>query len=409
MMTAFPVKIEFVVVIVLVGVAFFVDTTPLTGFAIFTALHENVIEGSYIIHFDHYDDDEEPDFECITQVKQELEDYGTVDFDFTGTRSTFSIYEGLLGVQLNGNRDLYWDVDLLDDQYSCVVAVEQDKYITVTTEFSGKSVYAPQVMLLPLYPHDVTVCLVDTGINADGRLPPLVYKKNIVDGSKNVKDTYKVKGHGTALAGLIASRDWFYPGLAPHAQLMGIKVFDHDDTTTSKRIIQGIKECYVNDKDIKADIMLLAVGDEQRYRDSCDDLAVAKAANTAVEHGVFVVTPAGNNQYHDGVNAPACASDVFTVGAVYGDGKHFEMSNCGDAVDVAAKGVDVMSMTHSSVLPLYTTFSGTSVAAAMVAGKSALVVSTYGQIEPSTVGSLVVERSYPVQGNSKCYGEGIIL
>ncbi len=168
----------------------------------------------------------------------------------------------------------------------------------------------------------VDVAIVDSGV---ARVPGLDDPARIVravdltpeadDPARALDDGF---GHGTHLAGLVAGGDagWNELGMAPGARLVSIKVATEDGSTDLATVIHGIQWAVRNSADAGYDVrvLLLAIGidDAPAYVD--DPLALA--VQRAWDEGITVVVAAGN-EGHDGgaVTSPATNPYVIAVGA----------------------------------------------------------------------------------------------
>lgn len=146
-------------------------------------------------------------------------------------------------------------------------------------------------------------------------------------------------GHGTWVAGLVASRDY---GVAKHAQVFALKVFRSDGTTDGASIIAAM-DYVVQDaatRDCPAGHvanMSLGGGFSQTSND---------AADAMVNAGVFVAVAAGNSNEDAAGTSPASAPLVCTVGATDQSDLRATFSSYGEVVDVFAPGVDLESTSY---------------------------------------------------------------
>ncbi|MDB4895723.1 MAG: peptidase and in kexin sedolisin, partial [Firmicutes bacterium] len=125
-------------------------------------------------------------------------------------------------------------------------------------------------------------------------------------------------GHGTHVAGIIAGRapSGRYYGVAPDAQVIGVKVADDQGSTTEGDLIQGMQ--WVYDNRVKYNIRVVNISltgtAEMSYLTSPLDAAVERLWRA----GIFVVVAAGNRG--DAANAvrfpPGNDGFALTVGAL---------------------------------------------------------------------------------------------
>lgn len=166
-------------------------------------------------------------------------------------------------------------------------------------------------------------------------------------------------GHGTHVAGSIAGETF---GVAKKAEIISVKVFGDDDSTTDI-IMDGfewaVEDIISNGREATSVInMSLGGGFSAAFN---------RAVDAATAQGVLSVVAAGN-EFTDASNvSPASADSALTVGAVDARNAKPGFSNYGAAVDIFAPGVEIESAWHTG--PSATFFAdGTSMAAPHVAG-----------------------------------------
>ena len=200
----------------------------------------------------------------------------------------------------------------------------------------------------------VLVAILDTGMYAhDSFARMTVSQLDLVGGADAVVTDYD--SHGTAVASVSAQ-------VAPASDILSIRVLDSEGLGDSYTVAQGI----VTAVDSGAAVINLSVGS---YSDSA---VLGEAVAYAVNQGVAVIAAAGN----DGSSAPsypAAYEGVVGVSAVDAEGQIAHFSNYGNAVDLAAPGVDVVAAWEDSAS---VAMSGTSAAAPFVTGAVAALLST---------------------------------
>ena len=236
--------------------------------------------------------------------------------------------------------------------------------------------------------------------------------------------------NGTPLAGIIAGkRDNGVggAGIAPNTTLFSVNANDSTGVMTTSRITEGIlkvsnlkftgdlkKKVYkygkLGDKS-RAQIILV---DAQLHAGSDFMRTAIKVAHD--EMNVTIIAPAGD--YDSEVQCfPAEYSQVISVAAVDSNGEKTARSSYGTHVDVAAPGYQIYAPSGrggvSDNTSEYTFVTGTSAAAAMVAGACALYMSTEGWVKPDTMKEALVNNVKPVttvseNGLGVTPGKGII-
>lgn len=272
----------------------------------------------------------------------------------------------------------------------------------------------------------IKVAIIDTGVDQHKDLPPLIVKRTILDGEvqDGVCDDNWL-GHGTHVAGIIAGCKH---GVAPKVDLMGYAVFPKDDeeAIAGSLDISTAIDFAVDDG---AHVINLSLGWEFQGN---VDVAVAESIDRAVEAGVIVIAATGNDSANC-VTFPANHEEVCAVGAVAARDK-FSVSSThryvesrvanidGDfvptfsnyeigQVQVAAPGLAIVSTTLTSG---YKSMSGTSMAAPVVSGLAARLLSDnpkllrlQGKTRVSTLLELLYNGCDDYELDSEYVGAGI--
>ena len=218
---------------------------------------------------------------------------------------------------------------------------------------------------------DVLVAVLDTGIDAghpalDGRsLPGWDY---VDDDASPTDETCGCDsdadgspdgavGHGTFVAGTISL-------VAPGASILPMRVLDGDGQGSLFAISQAI----VDAVDAGADVINLSLGTDDDLKSKVLD----ESLKYAEKAGALVVAAAGNAA-DDAKHYPASKDGVLSVAALDASSERLaDYSNYGDWVDVAVTGDQVIGPVPGGS---FVEWSGTSVAAPIVSGQFALVLS----------------------------------
>lgn len=215
----------------------------------------------------------------------------------------------------------------------------------------------------------IKVAVIDTGI--DKAHPDLLQNisggVNFVQSGRGARTTVDPaawnddNGHGTHVSGTIAAADNTIGvvGVAPNAQLFGVKVLNSAGSGYVSDIISGI-EWSVNNN---MQVINMSLGLTSHVQ------ALQDAVNAADNAGVVVVAAAGNsgdgNAATNNVNYPAKYNSTLAISATDSADRIATFSSDGIEVDIAAPGVNVYSTTRGGG---YGNMSGTSMAAPHVAG-----------------------------------------
>ncbi|QYN16602.1 S8 family peptidase [Amycolatopsis sp. DSM 110486] len=226
---------------------------------------------------------------------------------------------------------------------------------------------------------DVTVYVIDSGVDAkhpdfQGRVQP--GKDFLTTGA----DTSDTNGHGTRVAGIVAGRSY---GVAKAAQIFPVRVLDKDGGGSTDNIIAGIN--WVAQNAHQPAVAVLGIGGVAN-----EQLDNAVAGLAAV---MPTVVPAGEGGEDDSQVSPARVPAALTVAASDVQDQVANFSDFGTPVDLYAPGVDIPApIAGSSDVG---TLSGTSMAAAVVAGAAAVYRSLHPDAAPADVDKALVQAATP--------------
>lgn len=236
----------------------------------------------------------------------------------------------------------------------------------------------------------VTVAVLDTGVD-DHKSLRVWEHHNFTEDS----EPYDTVGHGTHVAGLIASRSPYRRGIAPGVKLLSYKVLGHSGFGSNSQVAKAV----VDAVKAGADIICMSLGGPVPSSE------LAEAVKFASSEEVIVICAAGNDA--GPVNYPAALPETIAVGAVDKEGRRCEFSCSGDEIVVAAPGQDVTSCWLNDG---FATLSGTSMAAPFVAGVVALYLSACRDRSCPGVRTALRETCTDVgaSGRDPEYGWGLI-
>ena len=215
---------------------------------------------------------------------------------------------------------------------------------------------------------------------------------------------YDDQGHGSHCAGTTAGTgapNYEHTGVAPQAQLVGVKVLDAGGSGSFAGVMMGME--WTVDKrhefNIRAASMSLG-GPGIIEMTAAEEESVARMANEMVRSGVALFIAAGNNGVSAQIGTPGSAEDVITVGALdKGDDPGIAIySSQGPTEEgrikpnLAFVGSSVMSVQYNSGTG-YTSMSGTSMATPGAAGVAALMYQANPELSPFDVRNIMQETS----------------
>jgi subtilisin family serine protease len=264
---------------------------------------------------------------------------------------------------------------------------------------AGSDIKAPDAWALHTGDPSVIVAVIDTGLDLAHRdlqenlwINPGEIPDNGADDDGNgyIDDVYgydfsdedadpsDYMGHGTHCAGIIAAcgnNGLDLSGVVWNAKLMALKMFP---LATDEAAFAAL----VYAADNGADVISCSWGPSGR---SPSSPLLEEAVEYAVSMGCIVVFSAGNDNDDVAYYSPANHPQTLAVAATDSRDRKASFSNYGQLIDIAAPGVDILSLrAQGTVLgPIYDDFtvvaSGTSMACPQVSGACALFLS----IDPS--------------------------
>ncbi len=266
-------------------------------------------------------------------------------------------------------------------------------------QYGPQRIRAPQAWDLSTGSNSVIIAVLDTGVDLDH--PDLAAKivpgYDFVNRDDNPQDD---QGHGTHVAGIaaaVSNNGEGVAGVSWGARIMPVKVLGSNGAGRYSAIVDGI----IFATDNGADVINLSLGAPFNSR------ALEDAVNYAVEHGVTVVTAAGNSGSNT-IDYPAAYENTIAVASTDSSDNRSRFSTYGDFVDLAAPGSDIGS---TGLDDTYIYNSGTSQAAPHVAGAAAVLIGYSSDFNTPERVRTALETTALDRGSSgwdQYYGHGII-
>ncbi|MDE0803737.1 MAG: S8 family serine peptidase, partial [Acidimicrobiales bacterium] len=290
---------------------------------------------------------------------------------------------------------------------------------TTDTGVTVKPVLGTSLHRQGLTGRGVGIAVIDSGVTA-----PDEFGERLIAGPDFTADVGTAAeavdrtGHGTHLAGLAAGSQ---VGVAPDSHVLSLKVAGEQSETDVEAVIAAIDFTVAHRHQLSIGVLLLAFGADRLPDGEHDPLAAA--VSRAWSSGIVVVTSAGNTGLEAPLSTPTHIDDVITVAAAErtDDGWAVcDFSTRGDASgrpDVAAPGKSLAgpiasgtsaedAPASSIVAPGFVKGSGSSQAAAVVAGAAALLLQADASLTPGEVKQILCTSA--VRIDDVAAGAGVI-
>lgn len=210
----------------------------------------------------------------------------------------------------------------------------------------------------------------------------------------NDSDPCDDRGHGTHCAGTIAAEGdngMDIAGVCFSARLMALKFLSSSGFGATSDAVTAFYYAVENGADVISNSW---GGGDYSY-------TLELAIDYAHSQGMIIVASAGND-YSTSPKYPAYYNHVISVAATNSNDEKVSFSNYGDWVDIAAPGVDILSLRAENTSPgivynNYTTIlSGTSMACPHVTGACALLLSANPRLTCDDVNDIVMSTVDPI-------------
>lgn len=269
-----------------------------------------------------------------------------------------------------------------------------------------------------------TIAVIDTGVAPhDDLTKPVNRIVDFKDFVNNKITPYDDNGHGTHVAGIIGSNGYSsrgrLAGVAPKANIVGIKALDENGGGSTSDIIAAIS--YVIENKDRLNIKLINLSLGTPATSSSDKDPLCKAVDRAIAEGIIVVTAAGNSGPNEKtILSPGISENVITVGAV-DDKRTVDISDDTIATfssrgptkeginkpDLVAPGVNIKSLSNTK-FDSYTSLSGTSMATPLVTGSIALLLNKNNKLTHHEVKRMLINSCIDIKTDLDSQGAGLL-
>jgi hypothetical protein len=273
----------------------------------------------------------------------------------------------------------------------------------------------------------VKIAVLDSGLDdSHSAFANIGYQESFIlpeYGYSSEEGIYDLHGHGTHVAG-IAVGGGSFPGIAPGSEVVNLKVADMFGSSSSSAVIAALDEAVEQN----VNVVSISLGFGLTSPWESEDI-LAQAVNTVVDHGITVVTAAGNEA--DGsipfmtINTPASAKKSLTVGASNGSNNVVYFSSQGPTYDfrpdpdIIAPGYQivgplasggVMDLAYNALVDVsisdYIILSGTSMATPVVSGAVALLLDQFPDASPYAIRAALQESASDLGDSETIYTQG---
>lgn len=282
---------------------------------------------------------------------------------------------------------------------------------------------------------NIGIAVIDSGVYPHkDLLQPSNRIKYFNDLVNNFSHPYDDNGHGTFISGLICASGLYskniYKGIAPNAQLCCFKAFDAKGKAFVSSILYSI-DCILdiyNDFNIK----VICLPGELLMHNCVIEEFFNKLFKQCCDKNIIVVVPSGSNYDSQcSIMGFATSKHCITVGGLINNTKNYQpykYSSFGpygklDKPDLAACAYSLTSLNSDTTYiserngmklyphnleTLYTTYSGTSCAAAYVTAIVALLLEDNPSLNFNDICSLLKLSCIPLEFEKFMVGSGII-
>ena len=239
-----------------------------------------------------------------------------------------------------------------------------------------------------------------------------------VDGQECGPGGEDTQGHGTHVAGTVAAthNSSQVIGVSPEASLLSVKCLDPSTFYSCLRAVRYAGGLDSNGNVVsspRAQVVNMSWGWDKNLQQQCSSCVqtITAIMDEGWGRGLVLVAAAGNagnvKGNGDNVGYPARVGSVIAVAATNKDDSRASFSSTGEAVELAAPGVSILSTYLSSGT---TTMSGTSMASPHVAGTAALVLAANSGWSNSQVRTQLQSTAEDLgsSGRDSHYGYGLV-
>ena len=263
-----------------------------------------------------------------------------------------------------------------------------------------KTVRADSAHRRGIFGKNIGIAIVDTGLSTHPDFCSRI--TGWYDAMYHKPLPYDDSGHGSHVAGIATGSGFasqgLYTGIAPEAELIGVKVLNRRGNGAINDIMNGLEWIIHHREELNIRIVNISIGanDQKIFHENCD---FVRKVDQLWDTGTVVVAAAGNKgpgRYT--ISAPGNSRRIITVGSVddyagpgdsgqnhSGTGPTFSCIKKPDVVAPGFRIISCSSLAGRNPSRPYSIKSGTSMATPIVSGAIALLLCRYPDMAPKEV------------------------
>lgn len=235
----------------------------------------------------------------------------------------------------------------------------------------------------------VNIYIIDSGV----RIEHQEFAGNRAEYGVNIRNPGSLPsdcdGHGTHVAALAVGA---FSGVATKAHAIAVRILDCNGRGSCSDILSAL-EYVLSDSEQRRkagqrSVAVLSVGSVNSACSSSLDVS-----QELWDKGVIVAAAAGNNNSDACSLYPARNPGTIAVGATSIQDRVYDKNNYGDCIDCFAPGVAVLSAWGKEDGPEWKERTGSSMAAPVVAGISAIILGTLPELTAAEVRQIIISSS----------------
>lgn len=235
----------------------------------------------------------------------------------------------------------------------------------------------------------VNIYVIDSGIRIDHK----EFTGNRAEHGVNIlspgSQPTDCNGHGTHVAALAVGA---FSGVAINAHAISVRILDCNGKGSCSNILSALDYVMLDSSERRRagqrSVAVLSVGSVNAACSS--SLEVSQGL---WDSGVVIVAAAGNNNSDACSLYPARNPGTIAAGATDKEDRVYKKNNFGDCIDVFAPGVAIMSAWGSEAGPEWKENTGSSMAAPLVAGISAILLGALPELTTSEARQIIISSS----------------